>query len=322
MTIHTSKGLEFPVVIFPFAEENYSLGPKEKIWLNADIDQVGLPKVLVDKNNNVSNYGEESTLIYNQKKQEELLDDINVLYVAMTRAVEQLHVISEMQKKNDKNQYPNNMASFFIKFLEEKNLFEESKLEYEFGKVEKLSVTKESKDETETIPQLSAILNPKNIQIAQRESLMWNTKQQKAIEYGNIVHEILSFIKTKDDIELALNKAIENGLIVFSQKDAVEKTIHEIANHQDLQPFFSNEHKILNEKTIIQKEGSLVKPDRMVLTKQNEVYLLDYKTGSHQAKYELQLENYQNAIEKMGFKVTKKTLVYIGETLEVVDLQL
>ena len=58
----------------------------------------------------------------------------------------------------------------------------------------------------------------------------------------------------------------------------------------------------------------------MVLNNQNEIYLLDYKTGSHQSKYQLQLENYQDAIEKMGFKVTKKALVYIGETLEVVNL--
>ena len=320
MTIHTSKGLEFPVVIFPFAEENYSLGPKEKIWLNADEEQFGLPKVLVDKNNNVTTYGEESALIYNQKKQEELLDDINVLYVAMTRAEEQMYIISGMQTQNKEGNYPNNMASFFIKFLEGNNLFDESKLEYEFGKAEKLSITKEIKDETVTIPQLSATLNPKNIKIAQRESLMWNTKQQKAIEYGNILHEILSFIKTKDDIDLALTKAIENGLIVSSQKEEVFKTIQEIVNHQDLTFFFSNEHKILNEKTIIQKEGNIVKPDRMVLASNNEIYLLDYKTGSHQAKYTQQLENYKNAIEKMGFKVTKKTLVYIGETLEVVNL--
>ena len=319
MTIHTSKGLEFPVVIFPFAEEDYSKGPREKIWLNADERQVGLTKVLVDKNSNVAGYGEASALIYNQKKQEELLDDINVLYVAMTRAEEQLHIISGMQKKNDKNQYPSNMATFFIKFLEDKG-FDESKLEYEFGKAEKLSETKESKDETETIPQLLATLNPKNIKIAQRESLMWNTKQQKAIEYGNILHEILSFIKTKDDIDLALQKAIESGLIAHSQKDIVQRTINEIVNHQDLQIYFSKEYKILNEKTIIQKEGNLVKPDRMVLSADNTIYLLDYKTGSHQTKYQYQLENYQNAIEKMGFKVTKKALVYIGETLEVVNL--
>jgi ATP-dependent exoDNAse (exonuclease V) beta subunit len=321
MTIHTSKGLEFPVVIFPFAEEDYSKGPREKIWLNADEEQVGLPKVLVDKNNNVSGYGEAASLIYQQKKQEELLDDINILYVAMTRAEEQLYIISGIVSRNKDGILPSNTASFFIKFLEEKNQFNEGKLEYEFGSAEKLSETEESKDETEIIPQLTTKLNMKNIKIAQRESLMWNTKQQKAIEYGNILHEILSFIKTKDDIDLALTKAIENGLIVSSQKEDVLKTIYEIVNHQDLSLFFSNEHKILNEKTIIQKEGNLVIPDRMVLTKLNEIYLLDYKTGTHQTKYQLQLENYQNAIEKMGFKVTKKALVYIGDTLEIVNLQ-
>ena len=321
MTIHTSKGLEFPVVIFPFAEEDYSKGPREKIWLNADEEQVGLPKVLVDKNNNVSGYGESAALIYQQKKQEELLDDINILYVAMTRAEEQLYIISGIVSRNKDGILPSNTASFFIKFLEEKNQYDEGKLEYEFGSSEKLSETEESKDETEIIPQLKTTLKMKNIKIAQRESLMWNTKQQKAIEYGNILHEILSFIKTKDDIDLALTKAIENGLIVSSQKEDVLKTIYEIVNHQDLSLFFSNEHKILNEKTIIQKEGNLVIPDRMVLTKLNEIYLLDYKTGTHQTKYQLQLENYQKAIEKMGFKVTKKALVYIGDTLEIVNLQ-
>ena len=321
MTIHTSKGLEFPVVIFPFAEEDYSKGPREKIWLNADEEQVGLPKVLVDKNNNVSGYGESAALIYQQKKQEELLDDINILYVAMTRAEEQLYIISGIVSRNKDGILPSNTASFFIKFLEEKNQYDEGKLEYEFGSAEKLSETEESKDETEIIPQLATTLNMKNIKIAQRESLMWNTKQQKAIEYGNILHEILSFIKTKDDIDLAITKAIENGLIVSSQKEDVLKTIYEIVNHQDLSLFFSNEHKILNEKTIIQKEGNLVIPDRMVLTKQNEIYLLDYKTGTHQTKYQLQLENYQKAIEKMGFKVTKKALVYIGDTLEIINLQ-
>ena len=319
MTIHKAKGLEFPVVIFPFADENYSLGPKEKIWLNANEEQLGLPKVLVDKNSSVATYGEDAAKIYQQKKQEELLDDINVLYVALTRAEEQLHVISGMQSKNKEGNYPNNMASFFIKFLNEKG-FDENKLEYEFGTYQKLSETKKSRDETEIIPQLSATLDLKNIKIAQRESLMWNTKQQKAIEYGNVLHEILSFVKTKDDIDLALTKAIENGLIISSQKAAIEKTILEIVNHDNLEVFFLNEHKILNEKTIIQKEGNIVKPDRMVLTKQNEIYLLDYKTGLHLPKHTQQLINYQNAIEKMGFKVTKKALVYIGESLEVVFL--
>jgi ATP-dependent exoDNAse (exonuclease V) beta subunit len=175
-------------------------------------------------------------------------------------------------------------------------------------------------DDTKIIPQLSETLDAKSIKIAQRESLMWDTQQQKAIEYGTILHEILSYVQTIDDVALAVVKAIENGLIVASQGETVTQTLLSIVTHADLVPYYTSGPKILNEKTILQKDGPIVKPDRMVLTATNEVYLLDYKTGGHQAKYKTQLENYQFAIEKMGFSVTKKALVYIGEQLEIVNL--
>jgi ATP-dependent exoDNAse (exonuclease V) beta subunit len=212
------------------------------------------------------------------------------------------------------------MATLFIKYLLSQNEFDENKLYYEFGTNEKLSVEKIISKNTKNITQLEATLNPNNIKIAQRESLMWNTNQQKAIEYGNIIHEILSFVKTENDIDLALTKAIENGLIISSQKEEIEKAIREIVTHQELSAFFSENYTVLNEKTIIQKEGGLVKPDKMVITNKNEMYLLDYKTGEIQTKYQQQLENYQDAVEKMGFKVTRKALVYIGETINVVNL--
>lgn len=320
MTIHTSKGLEFPVVILPFAEEDYSKGPREKIWLNAEASQIGLPRVLVDKNNNVINFGEQSAETYKQKKQEELLDDINVLYVALTRAKEQLYVISGSVNKNKDLNYPHNMASFFITFLEEKKQYEKDKLEYEFGSSVKLSESIKGAENTKVIPQLEATMHPKNIKIAQRESLMWNTKQQQAIEYGNILHEIFSLIKYKEDIDLAITKSVEKGLIVADQRNEIYKSVENVVSHPNLVAFFSNDNKVLNEKTIIQKEGSLLKPDRMVINDKKEVYLLDYKTGLKQPKYQQQLMEYQMAIEKMGYKVTKKVLVYIGVTLEVINL--
>ena len=318
MTIHKSKGLEFPVVIFPFAEEDFSHSPKQKMWLNADEETIGLPKALVDKSSKVEGYGDEASQVYLQKKQEDLLDTINVLYVALTRAEEQLHVISLMNIKKD-GSLPNNLSSFFIEFLENYG-FDRSKFEYQFGASLKLSTEIKKEKDTKVIPQISSTLNPKSIKIAQRESIMWNTKQQNAIEYGNTIHEILSFVKTASDIDLAIIKAIENGLIVHNQKEEVLKTINEIVNHSDLVDYFSNNTKVLNEQTIIQKEGNLVKPDRMVLNSSNEIYLLDYKTGSHLPKYKQQLENYQSAIESMGFKVVKKALVYVGEGIEIVNL--
>ena len=214
----------------------------------------------------------------------------------------------------------NNMCSFFINYLENNGGFDKNKLEYEFGNATKLSVAKQHVDTSKTIPLVSEILNPKNIKIAQREALMWGTHQQEAIEYGNVIHEILSFVKTKNDVDLAITKSIENGLITYAQKETVFNTINEIVNHSELEICFADGNEVLNEQAIIQKEGKTIKPDRMVLTKNKEVLLLDYKTGIHNVKYQQQLENYQTAIESMGYKVVKKALIYIGKGIDVIDL--
>ncbi len=319
MTIHKSKGLEFPVVIFPFAEEDYNRKPKDKLWLNAEEQDLGLPKVLIDNSSAVEGFGEEAAEVYNQKKQEELLDNINVLYVALTRAEEQLYVISNMNLSGKGEVSKNNMCTFFINYLENKSDFDENKLEYEFGNPVKLSKGDRHVDTLKTIHLVPEILDPKNIKIAQREALMWGTQQQEAIEYGNVIHEILSFVKTKNDIDLAIAKSIESGLINWNQKETVYNTIQEIVSNPELSSYFAEGNEILNEQTIIQKEGKTVKPDRMVLTKDKELLLLDYKTGIHNAKYQKQLENYQEAIGKMGYKVIKKVLVYIGKEIVVVD---
>ncbi|CAM3940590.1 UvrD-helicase domain-containing protein [Flavobacterium weaverense] len=320
MTIHKSKGLEFPVVIFPFAEEDYNRKPKDKLWLNADEEDFGLPKVLIDNSSAVEGFGDEAAEVYNLKKQEELLDSINVLYVALTRAEEQLYVISNMNLSRKGEVPTNNMCTFFIDYIKSNADFHVEKLNYEFGDKTKLSNKKKHVDTSKTIPFVREILNPKNIKIAQREALMWGTLQQEAIEYGNLIHEILSFVKSKSDVDLALVKAIETGLITQNQSEIVYNTILSIINHNELESYFDDKHEILNEQTIIQKEGKTVKPDRMVITKDKEVFLLDYKTGTHQVKYQQQLENYQSAIESMGYKVVKKALIYIGKGIEVVNL--
>ena len=320
MTIHKSKGLEFPVVIFPFAEENYSLQKKDKLWLDFEDEKFNLPKALIDNSKAVEGFGEAAKATYIEKSQEQLLDNINVLYVALTRAEEQLYVISNLFKPNKEGNYPNNMATFFVNYLAQNANFDESVLEYHFGDSQKLSSESKKQKEFKDIPLVSEILNPKNIKIAQRESVMWGTHQQEAIEYGNVVHEILSYVKTKNDIDLAIIKAIERGLINLNQKEIVSKTIDEIVNHSELSDYFEAGNEVLNEQTIIQKEGKTIKPDRMVLNKNKDVLLLDYKTGTHNPKHQLQIENYQKAIELMGYKVVKKALIFIGEQINVVNL--
>lgn len=320
MTIHKSKGLEFPVVIMPFAEEDYNRKPKDKLWLDTEDSGLDVPKALIDNSSAVEGFGESASVVFNLKKQEELLDNINVLYVALTRAEEQLYVISQSLKERKDGELPNDMASFFIKYLMHKGIYNLDQLEYDFGSKERLSVSEKVVDLVKTIPIVPEVLNPKNIKIAQRESLMWGTHQQEAIAYGNIVHEILAFVKDRSDVDLAITKALENGLITIDQIDLVMKSVLGIVNHDELSICFDGNHTVLNEQTIVQKQGRILKPDRVVLTKDKEAYLLDYKTGAINSKYAQQIQDYQDAIEDLGYKVLKKALVYIGTEIDVVNL--
>ena len=200
MTIHKSKGLEFPVVIFPFAEENFSSKPKDKLWIPLEDANVDFPKALINNRKEVETYGSEAKAVFQTKNQEEVLDTINVLYVALTRAEEQLYVISNKLKTKKGELVTNNLSYYFIEFLQNSAKYEDAKSEYEFGNPTRISTNKAHEGNHNQIGIVTHKLNPKNIKIAQREALMWGTVQQDAINFGNILHEIMAFIHTKDAI--------------------------------------------------------------------------------------------------------------------------
>lgn len=328
MTIHKSKGLEFPIVIFPFAVEDYNRTPKDKLWIEVPKESFGLSKVLIDNSSAVSNFGSIANQVYENKKQESVLDNINILYVALTRAEEQLYIITEYLKpkevKNDEgtfeSEYKNNMASYFIKFLDQKGFDTSNQTEFEFGKSIKLSNQQNNSKPNIPIPIVKENLDLKNIKISQKSAMLWGTNREESIAFGNVVHEILSFIKTAADIPFAIEKALNDGLLPVVQMEFVQNSIEQIVKHPKLSAYFNPQHIILNEKTIIGPNSQTLKPDRMEVTPTNKVLLLDYKTGSYDEKHLMQMNFYQQEIEKMGYTLLHKSLVYIGNEIIVLDL--
>ncbi|NMH27643.1 UvrD-helicase domain-containing protein [Flavobacterium silvaticum] len=320
MTIHKSKGLEFPVVIFPYAEEDFSRRPSDKVWVPSNDELVGLPRLLTDVSSKMNDLGQEASEIYLQKKQEEMLDIINVLYVALTRAEEQLYVISAMNFTAKGELMQNNLSAFFIEFLTNLGLFDRSRFSYGFGDDKKISAQKPQMAEPESIRQVASALDMEDIKIARREALMWDSEQAKAIGFGNTVHEILSQINTSEDLEIVLDTAEIQGLITPLIRQQIKSIALEIVNHEDLSPFFSSGYSQYREQTIISRKGRTIKPDRIAIDASGNAYLLDYKTGAHNPKYEHQLSEYADALAEMGFSVVKKMLVYTAGPVKVIAL--
>lgn len=285
-----------------------------------DDESVDMPQALVKNTKVLEKYNDTTNEIYQTKSQEEILDTINVLYVALTRAEEQLHIISSY-KVTSKGEISTakTLATYFINFLEQKANFSLEQKEYVFGSSNRVSQPKLFSKNKAEIHAVENALDFSSIKIAKKEALMWGTLQQDAIEFGNILHQILSYIITATDLEFALTKSLDEGLIQLSQKSIFEEKIKQIIHHPELEDFFNPKYTVFTEHNIISPNEINLKPDRLVIHNK-EAFLIDYKTGVPEEKHKIQIENYSRVIEKMNVTVVKKVLLYIGEELNIIHL--
>ena len=317
MTIHKSKGLEFPVVIFPYADLDIYRDKKSQIWFPLEQkDFNGFSKTLINVNKDLEMFGDQGAVIYNQFKSQQELDQINLLYVALTRPEEQLYIISKNETKITE---PNSFSKLFIAYLQDQNIWEDNKYCYEFGNPKRELNPELKKDNTITDKQfISVDKKDHNIKIITKSGYLWDTNQEDAIEKGNIIHDIMANVKTKEDIPFAVNQAIKDGIINNQQATIITTNINQIVNHSKLTAYYTDQYLIYNEKDIILSNGQLIRPDRLAI-KNDEAIIIDYKTGAVNNKYEQQLQLYTTQLEMMGYKVSKKILVYINENIDVVE---
>ena len=321
MTIHKSKGLEFPIVIFPYADLDMyrELDPKE--WFPLQPENFnGFSNTLLNYNKDFENYGDVGLHIYNTHQAALELDNINLLYVALTRPIEQLYIISKGNVSAKELENPKTYAGLFINYLKQQQEWLELQPTYTFGNMLRTSKEKEStKELVEHHEFISTSKESHDIKIVTNSGYLWNTEQEKAIEKGNLIHNIMAHINTKEDVVFAISHFLDRAIINPKQAESLQKTISQIVEHDQLKSYFTAENTIYNERDIISKNKTIIRPDRMVVNSNNEVVIIDYKTGTEDQKHQEQLENYQAIIEEMPYKVTKKMLVYINETLKILS---
>ncbi|GGD15575.1 UvrD-helicase domain-containing protein [Hyunsoonleella pacifica] len=320
MTIHKSKGLEFPIVIFPFADLNLYQEIEPKEWFSLDDKQYnGFEYALLNFNNDFEYFGNQGVEIYKKHKAEQELDNINLLYVALTRAEEQLYIISKNDENLKEESKNKKYSGLLINFLKQKKLWDPSKTLYSYGNF-KTVITK-TEEQQIVHQQNTFISNPKenlNITIVTKSGMLWDTHQENAIEKGNLVHDIMANIKTNNDVEVAVNQFYISSEITEIQKKTLENIIKTIIEHPKLKKYYSLKYLVINERDIISSSGKILRPDRLVLDKENNtITIIDYKTGEEHHKHKNQLDKYEALIKDMGYLVAEKILVYVNDDILV-----
>jgi len=316
LTIHKAKGLEFPVVILPFLDDPIQGSHRTQVWLNTtEWFGENLSKGWIPYSKKIVDYGEAGEALFNQIQEANELDALNVLYVAMTRPVEQLILISNLKPTAGKNtQTQDSYPGLIQNFLKINNV-DESRT-YVQGHKRPLIKREDESRELKVFP---IEINSKKWQ----NSLMiqaYNQPQSKINSpkiWGILIHDLLAKIETSEDLDWVLEEAFSLGRINENSVDLIKKLLLKVINHPSLNSFFKNEYKVWNERDILIPNEENIRPDRL-MENRDEMILIDYKTGKSKEVDQDQIEHYKKIIGQVfSGKKIKSYLVYIQEKKEV-----
>lgn len=312
LTVHKSKGLEFPVVIYPFADTEITKS-RDLNWLQLDPEEhEGFEALLISQNKSLLEYTEDTAALFNEINNQQQLDSMNTLYVALTRAVERLYVITSIKDPSKPVGEPTTYAQLFQKYLEDQNLWDPEKSAYEFGKESRVSKKEQQKTQPENISLISNAKEKHNLHIVTRSTEYWENGYDEAVKSGNLAHELLSQIETKNDLSKVLHRAVQQGFLQEQDHDELQESLLVLIEKLEIQGFFNKDNKHFLERDLIYK-GEIIRPDRVEITKNNEALLLDYKTGKPMETHKAQITHYAKALEEMGYSVLTKVIAYLNE---------
>lgn len=354
MTIHKSKGLDFPYVIFPFAE-NITLYKADSHWCAPDLEGTVLSGVadgVYDVNLSSSS---ESTLFAEHYKKERFLqqvDNINTIYVAMTRAALGMHVIAktpsnkilaaiETGAPSEFSDFSQMLYSYACTALLESADDGDVKC-FNYGELPDFNALRKSgpSDERFVITAgggyPSIPLNPQpgdeDCDVRERGRLKFSADSldffseegEAGIDASNrikgiVLHDILASVIVQEDLEPAVMKALYDGQITEDQVPVISDMLATRINEAEKFGWFSSESAdVMNETSIIDTDGQVYRPDRVIRTG-GKVMIIDYKFGDHYRKYERQMNKYIQLWRRMGYEDVSAFLWYIhtGEVVQV-----
>lgn len=309
ITIHKSKGLQFPCVLIPMFDWNFDQSSIEWIETAGFKDKlpkgVAIPPIVPVKRDN------KSTLFDNEFKEiarSNIMDSLNKTYVACTRAQYELIIYTENNKE---------LGLQLSQFLETcRNNADiaptptencDPDVVYELGKpMLRSDIPALNSDdnalpdnvESRIMPPYSVVsdvdrwkLTSPDIIIDVRGTTRW---------VGEMLHKVMERVRTPKNLKKAFGRALHRGMITEEEHDEYLALLSKRLADPRVADWFANDNRLMLERSVTIGGNGQKRPDRVVMKPNGEIIIVDYKFGDrsddNDTKYKRQVAGYKRAV--------------------------
>jgi ATP-dependent exoDNAse (exonuclease V) beta subunit len=297
LTVHKAKGLEFKVVIMPYC--NWEMGQPKRddlLWIkteNSDFHMIPLVPAKMGNQMRDSSFSDE----YYREKIQIYLDNLNLLYVSFTRAIDRLYIYCPEPPRNVS--YP---ASRLIR--EVLGLGEDGSDFIHRGNPDTYPGKKKDKKSAVKVKQTT--YQPESFDSIFKLRQAYESDQ---MHYGTIMHAVLEKVITIKDLGMAVSKAVTAGEIKSRDADGIRIHLEGLLNRKDISRWYDGSYRIFAERGIIVPGIGEYRPDR-IMENDEEMIILDYKFGDPRPSHHKQVVNYVSIVQKLVTKKVSGFLLY------------
>lgn len=305
MTAHKAKGLEFPVVILPDVDWDFSK-VKDAHFIDLKEQQELIYTNLVKESAPDFVIKE-----YENERNQMMLDEFNLLYVVLTRPVDRLYlqVNSKLPSKSTTVSSTSHIAFQAIQnMITENKLTAINELFYEFG-VEEKKENNEQRTSFNFYPEdITNLLWFPDISL-QDDNALNEEDLNLDVQFGRALHLVLAETKLNDDIHEKVQQLVQSDMIEAQFQKQLEVKLKSIHAYEPYVNLLKDATSIENETTIIVNDKEVVRPD-MVIFKNKSCVVVDFKSGKERSSHYTQIKSYMKCFEEMGYNKVEGVIFY------------
>ncbi|MEL6558815.1 MAG: UvrD-helicase domain-containing protein [Bacteroidota bacterium] len=317
LTIHKSKGLQYNTVIIPFCHWNLDHNTifSNILW-SQDLQNApykDLPALPLRYSGNLKDslFADD----YFNEKIKAYHDNLNLLYVALTRAEQTLLIHGMQPGKSRKPGSFGNISDLLWDHLSNSPQFDEETDSYTVSGGEIKSVNNE-KPSIEEVYLQDYISNKWRNKLTIRKQSgdyfdFGESARQLKVNIGVLTHQILSEIKYLDELKSSVRAAYMNMEITREDSEQLLVTINELFQNEQIAEWYSKKYEVRNEVVVLPKDGRVKRLDR-VLIKDDQAIVIDFKTGKPISSDKHQVLGYIELLREMNYQDVSGYLVYLN----------